>query len=102
MSKTIQKKSNDCFDQIVCFLNFNNYSLAQMLKIKTMKYEKYLPVVLAALSVLVLGSLNPPQLQSKTKGGQRTGCPSYLWSAIIALLVGLLTMYCCSPKMKLM
>ena len=62
-------------------------------------YEQYLPVVLAALTVLLLGCMNVKALQSKTKSGQHTGQPSYLWLAVVSLLVGLSTMYAMKQKM---
>lgn len=54
--------------------------------------EKYLPILLAALTIVVLGCWNPPSLQVQT-GGKPTGCPNYLWLALISLAVGLLTCY---------
>lgn len=50
----------------------------------------YVGVVVTALVVLLLGCWNPKLLQQK-KDDKPTGCPSYLWISLIALLVGLLT-----------
>jgi H+/Cl- antiporter ClcA len=55
-------------------------------------YDHYLPIVVAALTVLVLGCWNPRALQT-TQNGQPTGCPNYLWLALFALLAGLLSCY---------
>lgn len=56
-------------------------------------YESYLPVVLAALTVLVLGCLNPPALQVRDANGNPNGCPNYLWLALFALVVGALVCF---------
>ena len=53
------------------------------------KPEDYLPVVVTALTVLVLGCWNPKALQAK-QGGRPTGQPSYLWLALLAFVVGVL------------
>lgn len=58
-----------------------------------MHYEHYLPVVLAALTVLILGCWNPKALQVRDSQGNPTGSPSYLWLALFALLVGALTVF---------
>jgi len=55
-------------------------------------HDHYLPIVIAALVVLVLGCLNPRALQTR-QNGQPTGHPSYMWLALIALLVGLASCY---------
>ena len=51
-------------------------------------HEHYLPVVVAALTVLLLGAWNPPMLQKMDKSGHPTGHPSYLWMSLLALLFG--------------
>lgn len=55
--------------------------------------ERALPVILSALSVVVIGCWNPVALQSKTHEGQPSGHSSYFFIAVIALLVGLLVAY---------
>lgn len=60
--------------------------------IKEVMYDKYLPVVLAALTVLVLGCINPQPLQT-TVHNKPSGYPNYMWLALAALLVGLLSCY---------
>lgn len=55
-------------------------------------YDHYLPVVVAALTVLILGCWNPRALQTM-QNGQPTGNPSYMWLALFALLAGLLSCY---------
>lgn len=50
-------------------------------------HEHYLPVVVAALTVLLLGAWNPPMLQHLDHG-KPTGHPSYLWLSVLALLFG--------------
>lgn len=55
-------------------------------------YDHYLPVVLAALTVLILGCWNPRQLQSH-QNGVPSGHPSYVWLAVISLIVGLVACY---------
>jgi len=57
------------------------------------KYEHYLPVVLVALTVLILGCLNPKGLQTRNSSGQPSGCPSYMWLSLFGQLVGMLTVY---------
>lgn len=60
------------------------------------KHEHYLPVVLAALTVLLLGCWNPKFLR-ETKEEQAkhaNGAPSYKWLALFALLAGILAVYC--------
>ena len=52
----------------------------------------YLAVVIAAIAVLVFGAWNPPCLQTKVNGAP-SGQPSYMWLALLALLVGLLSCY---------
>ena len=55
-------------------------------------YDHYLPVVIAALTVLILGCWNPRALQ-QVQNGQPNGCPNYMWLALFALLAGLLSCY---------
>ena len=57
-----------------------------------MSYDHYLPVVIAALTILVLGCLNPVALQA-VKDGRPTGHPSYMWLSLISLMAGLLSCY---------
>lgn len=52
--------------------------------------DHYLPVVVAALVVLILGCWNPRGLQVYKKGVS-TGCVSYIWLALFALLGGAVT-----------
>lgn len=61
-----------------------------------MKLEHYLPVVLAALTVLLLGCWNPKALQESKEEQARhaSGAPSYKWLALFALLVGMLAVWC--------
>lgn len=54
--------------------------------------DRYLPIVVAALTVLILGCLNPVVLQSM-QGGKSTGHPSYMWLSFAALVSGLLTCF---------
>ena len=58
-----------------------------------MQYEHYLPIVLAALTVLILGCWNPQGLQAKNANGSASGYPNYLWLALLALLVGALSVF---------
>jgi hypothetical protein len=55
-------------------------------------YDHYLPIVLAALSILIVGCWNPKPLQA-VQNGQPSGHPSYMWLSLIALLVGLASCY---------
>ena len=57
------------------------------------RYEHYIPVVLAALAVLILGCWNPRALQTRNHAGQPSGYPSYLWLSLCALLVGVLAVW---------
>jgi hypothetical protein len=54
--------------------------------------DSYIPLFVAALTVLILGCWNPKVLQ-KTHAGQPTGHPSYMWIAALSLLAGLLTCF---------
>jgi hypothetical protein len=54
--------------------------------------DKYLGVILAALTLIVLGCWNPQSLQVQ-QNGKASGCPNYLWLALIALVVGIATVY---------
>lgn len=56
-------------------------------------YDLCLPVLVSALTVLILGCWNPEHLQVR-KHGKANGCPNYLWLALISLLAGLLAAYC--------
>jgi len=53
-------------------------------------YRRYLPVVIAALTVLILGFWNPKALQAKNHGGRR---PSYLWLSLAALIAGIIVVW---------
>ncbi len=54
--------------------------------------DHYLPVIVAALTVLILGCWNPKPLQA-VQNGQPSGHPSYMWLALLSLLAGLLSCY---------
>ena len=59
-------------------------------------YNNYLPIIAAALAVLVFGCLNLDCFKVKNNGAVKTdfspkGVPNYLWLALIALIVGVLT-----------
>lgn len=62
-------------------------------------HAHYLPIIVAALAILILGCLNPVVLQS-TQNGKPSGHPSYLWLSMISLLAGLLTCYLNHPGSK--
>lgn len=62
-------------------------------------FDLYLPVVIAALSILIVGCWNPRELQT-VQNGQPTGQPNYMWLALIALLVGLLAVFLMAPNGK--
>lgn len=55
-------------------------------------YDHYLPIILAALAILIVGCWNPRGLQS-VHAGQPSGHPSYLWLSLISLIVGLVSCY---------
>ena len=59
-------------------------------------YDHYLPIIIAALTVLILGCWNPEVLQS-THAGKPTGTPSYMWMAAAVLLTGFLACYLMHP-----
>lgn len=50
--------------------------------------EKLVPVVVAALAVLILGCWNPKCFQVKGDGAPGNGGPNYLWLALFALIFG--------------
>jgi len=54
--------------------------------------DHFAPVVVAALTVLILGCLNPVVLQSRM-AGKPTGHPSYMWLSFCSLVAGLLTCF---------
>ena len=62
------------------------------------KTEHYLPVVLSALAVLILGCWNPDALQSQDSQGKASGYPNYLWLALFAFLVGVLAVWAYNQK----
>jgi hypothetical protein len=55
-------------------------------------YDHYLPIVIAALVILLLGCWNPKALQMK-QNGRPTGCPNSMWLALAALLSGIASCY---------
>lgn len=58
------------------------------------KYEHYLPVVLMALTILILGCSNPKAFQARDRSSkQPSGHPSYVWLAGLGLLVGALAVW---------
>lgn len=57
------------------------------------KVEHYLPVVLTALTVLILGCANFKPFQTKDENKKSSGQPSYLWLSVLSLLVGLLSVW---------
>lgn len=59
-----------------------------MFKEIIMKHKAYIPVLVAALAVLLVGCWNPKTLQSKTPHGIPSGYPSWLWLGVIALVAG--------------
>ncbi len=54
----------------------------------------YLAVLVTALTVLVLGCVNPKGLQAR-KGGRRLGHPDFRLVALVAATVGILCVCCC-------
>ena len=50
--------------------------------------DAYLPVIFAALAVLILGCLNLDFFRAKDSAGKPSEYPSYLWLSLAALLVG--------------
>ena len=64
------------------------------------QYEHYLPVVLSALTVLILGCWNPKSLQIRDAKGAPSGYPSYLWLSLVAFIVGLLAVWLYNQNKK--
>ena len=62
-------------------------------------YDLYVPVILSALTILVLGCINFKSLQIK-RNGVATGYPNYMYLALISLIVGSLSVYMQSNKFK--
>ena len=54
--------------------------------------DHYLPIVVSALAVLILGCWNPVVLQSM-QNGKPSGQPSYMWLSLMALLAGLVSCF---------
>ena len=50
--------------------------------------DAYLPVIFAALAVLILGCLNLDCFKAKKSDGTRSEYPNYLWLSLAAFLVG--------------
>lgn len=61
------------------------------------KYEQYLPLLLVALTVLLLGCWNPPCLQQKDHG-LPNGKPNYVLVALLSFAVGVLGHLLLYPK----
>ena len=61
--------------------------------------DHYLSVVVAALTVLILGCWNPVVLQAH-QNGKPSGHPSYMWLSLLALIAGLLSCYLMHPASK--
>ena len=57
-----------------------------------MSKDAYVPLLVAALVVLILGCWNPKIFQ-KHHHGKPSGQPSYMWIAALSLLAGLLACY---------
>ena len=57
------------------------------------QHEHYLPIVLAALAVLIVGCWNPIGLRAKDPSGTVSQQPSYMWLALFAFIVGALTVW---------
>jgi hypothetical protein len=55
-------------------------------------YKRYLPVIVAALAIIIIGCLNPKPLQT-VKNDKPTGCPNYIWLAVISMMVGIAVCY---------
>jgi hypothetical protein len=51
--------------------------------------ERYGPIIVGGLTVLIVGALNPQIFQSK-RGDRYSGFPSYFWLAVISVVVALL------------
>jgi len=47
--------------------------------------------IIASLSILIVGFINPESLQSRDSEGKTTGHPSYAWLSIISLVVGIIS-----------
>lgn len=61
--------------------------------------DHYLPLVIAALTVLILGCWNPVSLQAR-QSGKPSGHPSYMWLSGAALVAGLLSCFLMHPGGK--
>jgi hypothetical protein len=51
--------------------------------------ERYGPIIVGGLTVLIVGALNPQIFQSK-RGDRYSGFPSYFWLAVTSVVVALL------------
>ena len=60
-------------------------------------YDQYLPILIAALTILIIGCWNPEALQAR-KDGMPTGHPSYMMLSLFALLAGLISAYLMQGK----
>ncbi len=58
--------------------------------------DHYYPIIVAALTVLILGCWNPVALQA-VQNGKPSGHPSYMWLSFMSLIAGLLTCYLMHP-----
>jgi hypothetical protein len=51
--------------------------------------ERYGPIIVGSLTVLIVGAINPQIFQQK-RDGRYSGFPSYFWLALISLVAALL------------
>lgn len=62
-----------------------------------MHYEHYLPVVMGALTVFLLGMWNPKFIREsadeQAKRVKEGGAPSSFWLAVFALIVGMMAVW---------
>lgn len=63
-----------------------------------MAHEHYIPVIVMALTALILGCLNLKPFQSKNPNGSPSGHPSYIWLIALSFLVGVLSVWMYNQK----
>jgi hypothetical protein len=83
-----QKKINNIILTVFKIVNIYNSKMSNEIK-----PEHYLPVILAALTIVLIGVWNPKCFRAKPDDVAK-GVPSYKWLALLSLLVGVLTVWC--------
>ncbi len=58
------------------------------------RYDHYIPIILAIVTILTLGCWNPQALQTRNSNGS----PNYLWLSLFAFCVGIFAVWIYDKK----